>query len=70
MLANSLLDIQIVIGIILSLIGVRPTLNHIILIGLSAVLAHYSYSVEKRRGSSYITVATAWGALVPLIFLL
>ncbi len=68
--ANSLLDIQIVIGIILALIGVTPSLNHLIIVGLSAVFAHYSYSMEKRRGSSYITVATAWGALVPLIFLL
>jgi hypothetical protein len=68
--ANSLLDIQIVIGIIMSFVGVRPSLNHLIVVGLSAAFAHYSYSTEKRRGSSYITVATAWGALVPLIVLL
>ena len=68
--ANSLLDIQIVIGIIVAITVIGPSINHIIVVGLSAVLAHFSYSVEKRRGSSFITVAAAWGALVPLIFLL
>ena len=56
--------------IILAVVGVRPSLNHLLVVGLSAAFAHYSYSTEKRRGSSYITVAAAWGALVPLIVLL
>ncbi|KGK86250.1 hypothetical protein DP73_17300 [Desulfosporosinus sp. HMP52] len=67
--ANSLLDTQILLGVILLLFGGKLSLNHILLALAAAVMAHYSYSVEKRRGGSIATLASAWGAAIPVIIL-
>lgn len=62
--ANSVLDIQILLGIILLLFGIKPPASHLFMVAVAALLAHYSYSVEKRKGSSFTTVIAAWGAVV------
>lgn len=67
--ANAVLDTQIVFGIFLFLFGTKPSVNHLLLVAVAAILAHYSYSVEKRHGSSVTTLVSAWGAVVPVIVL-
>lgn len=67
--ANALLDTQILVGVILLLFGGTPSLIHILLAAAAAVMAHYSYSVEKRRGGSIATLVSAWGAAIPVFIL-
>lgn len=68
-LANTLLDIQILIGVILVFFGIKPPVSHLLLVAIAAVLSHYSYSVEKRHGGSFATVAVACGAIIPVMIL-
>ena len=67
--ANTLLDIQILLGIILVFFGIKPPLTHLMVVTAAAILAHFSYYVEKRQGSSFATLALAWGAVVPVMVL-
>jgi len=68
--ANSLLDIQLLTGIILILFGIKPPGIHLLLVGAATVLAHYSYSMEKRQGSSINTLTAAWIAVAPVSIVL
>jgi len=54
---------------ILLFLGKVPTVTHLLLAIAAAVMAHYSYSVEKRRGSNIATIVSAWGAAIPVIIL-
>ncbi|MDA8222614.1 MAG: hypothetical protein M0Z35_13170 [Desulfitobacterium hafniense] len=67
--ANALLDTQILLGIILWVFGAKPSITHLLLVMAAAVMAHYSYSAEKRYGSNRATLASAWGAVIPVIIL-
>jgi len=67
--ANTLLDIQIVLGIILAFSGLNPPVTHLPFVAAAAILAHYSYSVEKRRGSSFATILASVGAIIPIFVL-
>lgn len=67
--ANSLLDIQIVLGVVLIFFGFRPPVTHLLVVAATAVLAHFSYSVEKRKGSSSATLIAAWVAVIPVLVL-